>query len=78
MEQEQSQAQDYLLTPFEAAEYLSLTPRFLEARRHRGGGPPYVRVSARAIRYFLSDVRKWAEARRRTSTSDPGPSGDPE
>ena len=79
MDPEQVQAQDHipeynpLLTPFRAAEYLSMTPRFLEMRRHRGGGPPFVRISSRAIRYFLSDLREWAEARRRTSTSDPGP-----
>ena len=75
-EQAQEQEQDSLLTPFQAADYLSMTPRFLEVRRHRGDGPRFVRISSRAIRYFRSDLREWAEARRRTSTSDPGPAGD--
>lgn len=73
---EQEQEQDGLLTPSDAAIYLSMTPRFLEVRRHLGDGPPFVRISSRAIRYFRSDLREWAEARRRTSTSDPGPAGD--
>ncbi len=68
-----SASDDRLLTPSAAAEYLAMTPRFLEVRRHLGGGPRYCQISSRAIRYFLSDLRAWAEARLRTSTSDPGP-----
>ena len=59
-----------LLNQKEAASYLNMSSRFLEARRHRGGGPPFVRVSARAIRYRQEDLEEWISERVRTSTSD--------
>ena len=59
-----------------AAEALRLTPRTLQAWRHRGGGPPFVRISARCIRYRIEDLERWAEARLRTSTSDMGSPND--
>ncbi len=62
-----------LLTEAEAADRIGFTPRFLQERRFRGGGPPFVKVSARAIRYRPEDLKEWAAARLRSSTSDPGP-----
>ena len=62
-----------LLTEADAAEPLKFTRRFLQARRVRGDGPPFVRISARAIRYRRADILAWIEARVRTSTSDTGP-----
>ncbi|MBT5566725.1 MAG: helix-turn-helix domain-containing protein [Rhodospirillaceae bacterium] len=56
-----------------AAEYLGLSPRTLQNWRVRGGGPLFVRISNRSIRYRLSDIQDWIEARIRRSTSDPGP-----
>ena len=61
-----------LLTPIQAADFLSLTPRWLELKRYHGDGPPFVRVSARCIRYRLSDIEDWVDCRIRTSTSDLG------
>jgi hypothetical protein len=61
-----------LLTEAEAAELIGFTPRFLQERRLRGGSPPYIKISARAIRYRPEDLRAWAAERIRTSTSDPG------
>ena len=61
-----------LLTEAEAARALGFTPRFLQNRRHRGDGPPYVLVSARAVRYRWSDLEAWTAERLRTSTSDAG------
>ena len=43
---------DALLRPVDAAALLGFTKRALEAWRHRGGGPAFVRVSARAVRYL--------------------------
>ncbi len=63
-----------LLTEAEAARLIGFTPRFLQERRFRGGGPRFVRVSARAIRYRPQDLEEWAAERLRTSTSDPGTS----
>ncbi len=62
----------YLLTEAEAAKLLKFTPRFLQARRVRGDGPPFVRISSRAIRYRRSDLLTWIEKRVRSSTSDRG------
>lgn len=61
-----------LLTEIEAADYLQLTPRALQAWRYKGRGPRYVKISARAVRYRLEDLNGWIESRLRSSTSDPG------
>ena len=61
-----------LLTEEEAARALGFTPRFLQNRRYRGDGPPFVAVSARAVRYRFEDLEAWAADRLRTSTSDTG------
>ena len=64
---------DRLLNPEEAAEFIDMTVRFLEVRRHRGGGPPFIRISGNRVKYSLADLRAWIAERRRFSTSDPGP-----
>ena len=61
-----------LLTETEAAKLLKFTRRFLQARRVRGDGPNFIRISSRAIRYRRADILTWIEARVRTSTADPG------
>jgi len=62
-----------LLTTRQAAAYLNYTPRALEGWRVRGGGPRFVRVSSRSVRYRQADLDAWIAERVRTSTSDPGP-----
>ena len=69
---------DALLTTVEAAYLLGLSPRTLEAMRLRGGGPPYIAVTPKAIRYHRGDLKNWITARRRISTSDTLPSHAPE
>ena len=61
-----------LLNEAQAAQLLNFTPRFLQARRQRGNGPPFVSISARAIRYRRSDLLDWIESRIRTNTSGRG------
>ena len=61
-----------LLTEKEAAELIGFTPRFLQERRFRGGGPVFCKVSARAVRYRPEDLHAWVAERLRTSTSDSG------
>ncbi len=53
-----------------AAEFLGLQRRALEGYRHRGKGPRYIQISARAIRYRRADLRTWADSRLLCSTSD--------
>ena len=55
-----------------AAEFLKLKDRTMQGYRYLGGGPKYVRISSRCLRYRRADLRDWADARIRTSTSDPG------
>lgn len=64
---------DALLTTHEAARLIGLERRTLESWRCRGGGMPFVRISARAVRYRRRDIMKFIEARLVASTSDPGP-----
>ena len=61
-----------LLPETEAADFLNVTPRFLQHRRQCGGGPPFVRISARCIKYTRFRCKTWYDARMRSSTSDPG------
>lgn len=66
---------DVLLFTAEAAYLLSIKERTLEALRLRGGGPPFVRVTSKSVRYRRQDIDAWILARERRSTSDPGAEG---
>ena len=54
---------DRLMNENEAAEFLSYTTRALQNWRVRGGGPHYIKVSARSIRYRKRDLIAWVEER---------------
>ena len=54
-----------------AAAFLDLQARTLQAYRQRGGGPRYIAVSPRCVRYRRVELRAWAEERLRTSTRGP-------
>mgnify|MGYP001201380199 CR=1 FL=1 len=56
-----------------AAALLGLSPKTLQKYRIAGGGPKFVHVSGRCIRYRLCDLKTWQESLLRNSTSDPGP-----
>ena len=58
-----------LLTENQAADFLQFTPRALQAWRLRGGGPKFVRISSRAIRYRRRDLIEWIEAHIKYSTA---------
>lgn len=51
-------ATEYLNTE-QAARYLGLSKVRLEMWRCRGGGPPYVRIGTRIIRYRRSQLDAW-------------------
>ena len=59
-----------LLTTKEAAYFLGVTTRYLENRRCVGGGPQYVHISARMIRYRRADLDRWIQERIKSSTSE--------
>ena len=61
---------DQLINEVEAAKFLGYSVRALQNWRVRGGGPSYVKVSARSVRYRRRELISWSESRRQTSTSD--------
>jgi len=52
------------------ANLIGLSPRTLEGFRVRGGGPKFVKISGRTIRYRMADVRTWVEQRIVANTSE--------
>jgi hypothetical protein len=57
------------LTTTEAAEYIRVSKQFLEIARHRGDGPPYIKL-ARAVRYHRPSLDQWMLARQRNHTAE--------
>ena len=62
--------QDWLIDETEAADRLGFSIRALQNWRHRGGGPRFVKVSGRSVRYRIRDLNEWVEERIRRSTSE--------
>jgi predicted DNA-binding transcriptional regulator AlpA len=54
---------DRLITERDAADFLGYTMRALQNWRVRGGGPIYVKVSSRSIRYRRRDIIAWVESK---------------
>lgn len=52
-----------------AAAYLMVSKSFLDKLRVHGGGPEFVRLSARKILYRRHDLDNWARQRRFESTA---------
>jgi hypothetical protein len=59
-----------LITESDAAQFLGYTTRALQNWRVRGGGPRFVRVSSRSIRYRRRDLIAWVDERLRVNTSE--------
>ena len=62
-----------LMRPAEAAAFLGLAPRTVDKMRQQGGGPRYVVISSRCIRYRRCDVEDWIAERTRSNTAQPAP-----
>ena len=60
---------DYL-TVKEAADYLRVSKGTLDKFRHFGGGPAFIRVTARAIRYERAALDRWMAERRQSAVAD--------
>lgn len=52
-----------------AAEYLGISPRTLQGYRTKGGGPEFVKISHKVVRYKIADLIKWTQTRKRKNTS---------
>lgn len=59
-----------LVTEHQAADMLCYSVRALQNWRHRGGGPRFVKVSARSVRYRIADLLDWIDARTVSNTSE--------
>jgi excisionase family DNA binding protein len=64
--------EETILRTADAARYVNLAVSTLEKMRVYGGGPTFVRLGARAIRYRREDLDAWLAAGARRSTSDLG------
>lgn len=60
---------DRLLNENEAAAFLGYSARALQNWRVRGGGPRFVKVSSRSVRYRRRDLLEWTERHLQASTS---------
>jgi len=60
---------DRLIGENEAASFLGYTVRALQNWRVRGGGPKFIKVSSRSVRYRRRDLIAWAEGLLRSNTS---------
>ena len=58
-----------LMNEIEAADLLCYSVRALQNWRHRGGGPDFVKVSSRSVRYRRTDLDKWIAERTVSNTS---------
>ena len=54
---------DRLVSEAEAAALLGIAQRTLQGWRRRGGGPQFLRLSRRSIRYRRDDLAAWIVAR---------------
>ena len=61
---------DRLINEKEVARYIDHSVRALQNWRLRGGGPKFVKVSARSVRYRRRDIEAWIDSHTVTSTSD--------
>lgn len=62
---------DTLVDEREAASILCYSVRALQNWRHRGGGPRFVKVSSRSVRYRRADLLDWIAERTVSHTSQP-------
>ena len=61
-----------LLDEKQAATLLNVSVKSLQAWRYRGGGPKFVKIGRRLVRYAVDDLEAFVVASKRTSTSDTG------
>ena len=61
-----------LLDEKQAAALLNVSVKSLQGWRYRGGGPKFVKIGRRLVRYTMADLEAFVLARLRTSTSDSG------
>lgn len=69
----QASTRDYLhqlINEHEAAAYVGHSVRALRNWRIRGGGPRFVKISGRSVRYRRIDLDAWVESKLVRSTTE--------
>jgi predicted DNA-binding transcriptional regulator AlpA len=61
---------DDLLDTRDTAKWLGVSEQWLEIRRHHGGGPKFVQLSPRQIKYRRKEVLAWLKRRSYASTAE--------
>ena len=51
------------------ADFLGMKPRFIQKKRHEGGGPRYYEISARCVRYTRHDGKLYMDEKARLSVA---------
>ena len=71
----QSAARDpkSLFNQRQTAALIGVSERTLECWRCRGSGPPFVKISRRAVRYRRKDIDQWVRERLQRSTAEEFP-----
>lgn len=61
------------MTPEQAAAHLGVKTQTLAAWRYRGGGPAFIKLGARLVRYRREDLEAWTASRLHVRTDQPAP-----
>jgi len=59
-----------LLTPEEAAKIMGRAVTTLQSMRSNGGGPKFIKVGHRTVRYKREDIMAWLEQRTFNNTTE--------
>lgn len=62
--QQEQQTNSQLLKEQGAASFLGVQVRTLQSWRYLGKGPPFLRISKKAVRYKIEDLVSWIEKHR--------------
>jgi len=65
-----TQTETPLLNVRAAARRLGITPSTLDTWRSKGGGPKYIKLSTRCVRYRAEDLDAFVQERQARNTAD--------
>lgn len=63
------------LSPESAGRFLSISVKELERLRREGGGPLFVKLGRRTVRYAVIDLRTWADQFKYANTAEAAAKG---
>lgn len=54
----------------QVAEYLGISAKTLQGYRVKGGGPEFMKLGHKTVRYKISDIQEWAKNHKKKNTSE--------